>query len=675
MSQPGGCAVSQEAPSCKLLQQNNNNNNMLDHWPRTTSKYLKREGRRFCSKETLLKRLPITTWLPKYDLECLEGDIMAGCAVGLTLIPQSMAYAAVAGLTPNYGLYSAFMGCLVYVIMGTCKEISIGPTAINALMTYEYSRSGGPEYAVLLCFLNGLIILAAAMCNLGFLINFISRPVICAFTSAAAITIASTQIKGLFGLSFKSNGILDTYVKIFQNIGDTRWQDLTLGLSTIVVLLLMKRLKDMKAAKVRAGDTLGTRMWKKVVFLVSIGRNAIVVIIGLVTAYLLDDHQPFIITGEVVPGLPAVRLPQFTAVVNGTTLSFGDILEDIGSGVAIIPILSILGTVAIANAFCGGKTLDAKQEMYALGFCNLLGSFVQSMPVTGSFSRTAVNATSGVKTTAGGIITSVLVMLALAFLTSHFKFIPKASLSAVIMCAVLFMVEYEMVAPIWRARRLDQLPLWVTFLACLFWKVEYGILVGVAVDLALLLYSSAIPKINVSTIKKEDGVKAAYVLVEPCTGLFFPSVDYVRAAVNKAGISTAEGSLTVVLDCCHLTGLDFTAVKGIEGLCSDFQKRQQPLILANASPNIKKSLACLDPHIKITSTPEELHSLLRCVSQMDAVTTLSNNCAMVHSNSVVCAMVHSNTAETCSGEEFDMINPLLQVTTSAAKPSVCDQPA
>ncbi|KAK8753432.1 hypothetical protein OTU49_004486, partial [Cherax quadricarinatus] len=451
------------------------------------------------------------------------------------------------------------MGCFMYVIFGSCKDITIGPTAIMALMTLEYSGSGGPVYAVLLCFTSGIIIITAGLCNLGFLINFISKPVISGFTSAAAITIASSQLKGLFGLSYSSDGIIETYDKFFHNIGKTRWQDLTLGLSSSVVLLIMRRVKDIAAVRVRASDSRWTRVWKKGVFLVSVGRNAIVVLVALVVAYCQRHEQPFIITGEVKPGLPPFHPPAFSADVNGTMLTFGDILADVGAGVVIIPIVSILESIAIASAFAGGATIDATQEMLALGMCNLAGSFVQSMPVTGSFTRTAVNATSGVKTPAGGIVTGTLVILALAFLTSYFKYIPKASLAAVIICAVIFMVDYQVVLPIWQAHRLDQLPLWTTFLTCLFWKLEYGILVGAGVNLALVLYGSARPKVVVDVTAMQDGDDEAYVLVEPQSGLFFPSVDYVRTSVNKAGLTTASSRMTVVVDCGHFTGVDYTA--------------------------------------------------------------------------------------------------------------------
>nr|XP_053638568.1 sodium-independent sulfate anion transporter-like [Cherax quadricarinatus] len=195
---------------------------------------------RCLSRKTLYRRLPCLSWLRSYNTECLLGDLIAGFTVGLMLIPQALAYGLVAGLTPSFGLYSAFIPCFVYFLLGSTNELSIGPTAIMSLMTYQYSGQGGADYAVLLTFMAGIIELVAGIINLGFVINFISVPVISGFTSAAAIIIASSQLKLLFGLRLKTKGLINTWIKVFSNIQDRRWQDLTLGLTCIVVLFLLK---------------------------------------------------------------------------------------------------------------------------------------------------------------------------------------------------------------------------------------------------------------------------------------------------------------------------------------------------------------------------------------------------------------------------------------------------
>ena len=195
------------------------------------------------------KKFPILSWLPAYNLDCAVSDMIAGVTVGLTVIPQGIAYAAVAGLPPQYGLYSAFMGCFAYCVFGSAKDITIGPTAIMALMTGavfkgELAKYGG-YYAVLLAFFSGIIIFIFGILQLGFLIDFISVPVIAGFTSAAAITIASGQIKGLFGIHVEEKsethaGVVDDYIDIFSNWDTLRWQDTTLGVSCAILLLLLR---------------------------------------------------------------------------------------------------------------------------------------------------------------------------------------------------------------------------------------------------------------------------------------------------------------------------------------------------------------------------------------------------------------------------------------------------
>ena len=194
------------------------------------------------------KKVPIVGWLPSYSLEDAISDVIAGLTTGLTVIPQGIAYAIVAKLPPQYGLYSAFMGCFMYSLFGGCKEIAMGPTAIMAIMTGDAISGGklGPHYSTLLTFLSGVICFLFGILRLGFLIDFISAPVISGFTSAAALTIASGQIKGLLGVSSKHPsspthaGVVDNYIKIWDNLDTVRWQDASLGISCAAVLLAMR---------------------------------------------------------------------------------------------------------------------------------------------------------------------------------------------------------------------------------------------------------------------------------------------------------------------------------------------------------------------------------------------------------------------------------------------------
>ncbi|XP_043280248.1 sodium-independent sulfate anion transporter-like isoform X2 [Venturia canescens] len=443
-------------------------------------------------KRLLRRRIPITRWLPSYSGADALGDLIAGLTVGLTLIPQAIAYASLAGLSAQYGLYSSFAGSLVYILFGTCREVNIGPTAVISLLTYTYTR-GIPEYAALLCFLSGCVTIALGVLRLGFLVEFISRPVVSGFTSAVSIIVACSQIKGLLGIKINAERFIEIWKELYVHVNESRMPDLILSCCCIIILLILKSLKDLKTS---------SRMMSKLFWLLGIGRNAIVVIISAGISYYYEIHcqpegAPFLLTGHVEKGFPSVESPPFSFVRGNDTVSFPEMISHIGSGIIVVPIISLIANVAIAKAFSRGQTMDATQEMLTLGLCNVVGSFFRSMPVSGSFSRSAVSNASGVRTPMGGLYTGLLVMLALTFLTPYFYYIPRATLSSVIICAVVFMVEFSILQPLWRSSKRDLLPALVTFLACLFASVELGILIGVAVDIGILAYFSARPKIHI----------------------------------------------------------------------------------------------------------------------------------------------------------------------------------
>jgi len=260
-------------------------------------------------------------------------------------------------------------------------------------------------------------------------------------------------------------------------------------------------------------------------------------------------------------------------------------ISQLGSAIIIIPIIAILESVAIAKAFSGGKPVDASQEMVALGVCNMLGSLVQAMPTTGSFSRTAVNSASGVKSPLGGIFTGGLVLLCLQFLMEYCAYIPKATLSAVIITAVIFSVEYEVVKPLWGSKKVDLVPGIVCFIVGIFYELDKGIFAGVGVHVLLVLYSIARPTVTVE-VRQVPSTGNHYLYISPDQGVIFPSVSYLRTLISKAGVAQGNSSMPVILDCCHVHQTDFTAAKGFKAMLDDFQARSQPVYWLNPSPTV-----------------------------------------------------------------------------------------
>ncbi|KAH8296202.1 hypothetical protein KR054_002905 [Drosophila jambulina] len=537
--------------------------------------------------------LPGLKWLHGYTGQDAVADLIAGVTVGLTVLPQGLAYATLAGLEPQYGLYSAFVGGIIYAMLGSCRQVTIGPTALLALMTSRHTGLGlgsGPAYAILLCLISGVVELGMAVLKLGALVDLISLPVTVGFTSATAVIIGTSQLKGLLGLRGGSGSdFINTMRSVFGNLHQVRRGDFTLGLISIIVLLVLRKLKDVKLngrlRSLRAQQLVSGGIW-----VIATGRNALVVLVTSVLAYSTCDQMescPYILTGKVKSGLPSVALPKFETTIldrNGTetTQNLEQMLSELGPSMLILPIIAVLGNVAISKAF-GGAGLSPTRELVALSMSNICGAFCSSMPVTGSFSRSAVNHASGVRTPLGGCYTSVLVLLALGLLAPYFQYIPKAALSAVIISAVIFMIEFEVIRPLWRCSRRELLPGAITFVLSLAVGVEIGLLLGVGADVAFLVYRAARPVLSVSKLQTSNGIN--YILIRPKhSSLYFPAIEWVRSGISKA--LATHGTAPVVLDCAHVHDFDFTAARGMGSLKKELAKANVPLFLMSAHKDI-----------------------------------------------------------------------------------------
>lgn len=544
-------------------------------------------GRGCCSYSTLKAWLPILSWLPRYKLKWLKMDLLAGLTVGLTTVPQALAYAEVAGLPVQFGLYSAFMGGFIYTLLGTSKDVTLGPTAIMSLLCFSVV-GGQPHRAVLLSLLCGLIQAVMALLRLGFLLDFISFPVIKGFTCAAAVTIGFGQVKNILGLQgIPQEFFLEVYYT-FYRIPEARIGDVVLGLLCLGLLIMLLFMKASLGSD-EAPYSSCSRVARKLVWTVATMRNSLVVLAASFIAFSWDayGYHVFTITGKTSPGLPPFTPPPTTdTTANGTVVSFGEIVEGFGGALAVIPFMGLLESIAIAKAFASQNDyrIDANQELLAIGVTNIMGSFVSAYPVTGSFGRTAVNSQTGVCTPAGGIVTSVIVLLSLAFLMPVFYYIPKASLAAVIICAVAPMVDYQVVAKMWRIRKLDLLPFLVTFLMS-FWQVQYGILGGVAASGAMLLYNIARPRIEVS----DHGV-----LVMECdSGLSFPATEYLSHVIHTQALQ-ASPPRSVVLDCHHVSTIDYSVISELRDLLRQFKLREVHLVFSRLQPSVLTVLLAAD---------------------------------------------------------------------------------
>ncbi|XP_059079946.1 sodium-independent sulfate anion transporter-like isoform X2 [Tigriopus californicus] len=564
-----------------------------------TKRFLDQGCRRVSSKAFWFQKLPCLEFARNYDLSCLVGDMVAGVTVALTVIPQGIGYAPLAGLPLQYGLYAAIVPAFVYAVLGTCKESNIGPTAVNALMSFNYAGNS-VVHAVALAFFSGIIEILAGCFKLGFLVHFISSPVISAFTSAVSIQVATSQVKGLLGLQISSRGFINTWIGVFQNMDRVRPCDAALGFTCIGILLFLRKVKDTHWCEGPDPETIRARFFAKFKWMISISRNCVIVILSAVIAYVLTEvyemKDVLILTGEVVPGLPSIQLPWQIPTQNQTIVTPAELVSDLGIGIIMVPIVSFLQHLAIAKFYASGnKAVDASQEMVALGVSQFLGSFVGSLPVTSAFSRSAVNSSSGVRTTFGGILTGIIVLMTCSFLTPHFGYIPKSALSAVIISAVIFIVDIEILLPIWRSKKIDLVPFCLTFFLGLFVRVEVGMIVGTLVHLSMLIFTASRPKV---TVKEGQIDNIPYILVTPDRGLFFPSVDEIRTKILEIvqnNQSNETHLLTpIIMDMSQVREMDYTAASGIRGLTKSLKKSGQHVYFCCVDESIEEILQGVD---------------------------------------------------------------------------------
>ncbi|KAG6442122.1 hypothetical protein O3G_MSEX002202 [Manduca sexta] len=571
-------------------------------------KRVKKRIKNACSVKTVKKRLPILEWLPKYKTEYIIQDMIAGITVALTAIPQGIAYALIAGLPPEHGLYASLTSGVVYVFFGSCYNVTVGPTAILAAMTARYVSNYSTDFAILAAFLSGLFILFMGVFHLGFLVDFISMPVISGFTTAAALQIASSQLKSLFGTSGSSgNYFAESVYNFAMNIRTVKLWESVLGFSTILMLILLKKMGQ--GCKRTDGFIKRTRWF------VSLCRNAIVVVIGMIITYILKvtlDSEPLSITGDIGSGLPDFTWPPFSTTAGNETLNFIDMLSVLGPGSVAIPLVALFESVAIAKAFAEGGRIDATQEMIAIGLCNIIGSFGQSMPITGSFARTALNHDSGVVTPAGGVTKVLLIIFALTYLTSTFYYIPKASLAGLIITALFTMIDYEIYGRLWKNSKRELLVMLITIVVCLFYGLEYGMLAGVIIEACVLLYNVSQPTVNVNVIKTD---KVAITIVPLIDSVSYCAAEYVRKAIIKASLNSSN--TVIIIDGTNLKNMDFTVASNLMLIVQDLEKKSRLILLYNFNLGLKN--LCLDIN------PFAVHKFVHASNILDHVSEILPN--------------------------------------------------
>ncbi len=429
---------------------------------------------------------PILCWLPKYNREDLSSDLTAGTIVAIMLIPQAMAYALLAGLPPEMGLYASIMPLIVYAIFGTSRSLGVGPVAIVSLMVSStlmpMAAPRSPEYigyALMLSFLSGVFLLALGALKAGSFTNFLSHPVIAGFTSAAALIIGFSQFKHLLGIEIERSEFIPIILwQAVQKIDTIHIPTLTIAVGAL--LLLFGR-NWIGATLKRAGllDDFWADILPKAMPLV-------LVIVSTTTVWYYDLASKGVqIVGEIPQGLPSFTLPPLDLSV----------VEKLLVGAFLIAVVGFLETVSVARTLAAKRRqkIVPDQELLAMGAANVASALTGGYPVAGSFSRSVVNFSSGAQTQLSGLITVAFIVVTLLVLTPALYFLPKAALAAIIVVAVSSLIDFHPVVHMWRYMKLDAVSFIGTFVAVLLVGVEEGILVGIAMSCVFFLWRTSQP--------------------------------------------------------------------------------------------------------------------------------------------------------------------------------------
>lgn len=517
---------------------------------------------------TLTRYLPILSWGRDYNRTALSNDLVAALIVTIMLIPQSLAYALLAGLPPEAGLYASIAPIVLYAIFGTSRALAVGPVAVVSLMTaaalsniVEQGSMGYAVAALSLAALSGVILLAMGLFRLGFVANFLSHPVIAGFITASGVIIAASQLKHILGISAEGHNLLQLVISLTEHIGETNWITATIGiLATGFLFWVRKGLKPLLKRFGLSDGLTGVLVKTGPVFIVAATTLA-------VWALGLADKGVKIV-GDVPQSLPPLTLPSFSPELLGQLLLPAFLISIIG----FVESISVAQTLAAKKR----QRIDPDQELIGLGAANIGASLTGGFPVTGGFSRSVVNFDAGAETPAAGAFTAVGLAIAALALTPLIYFLPKATLAATIIVAVLSLVDFSILKRSWTYSKADFAAVLATILLTLGLGVEAGVSAGVGLSILLHLYRSSKPHVaevgQVPGTEHYRNILRHKVITDPGTvtlrvdeSLYFANARFLEDKIHNR-VAGDKNVRNVVLQCSAINDIDLSALESLEAI-------------------------------------------------------------------------------------------------------------
>lgn len=525
--------------------------------------------------------IPILNWLPDYKSEYLKDDFIAGVTVAVLLIPQGMAYALIAGLPPIYGLYAALTPQIIYAFLGTSRQLAVGPVAMDSLLVAAglgaLSIVDSNQYiqmAILLALTIGAIQFLLGLLKMGFIVNFLSKPVISGFTSAAAIIICINQLKHILGISISQSNKIHIFTSaLMQSETPINLHSLIIGIVSIILLILIKG-------------------WSS-----KIPSALVVVVIGICWVTFTHQIQPSVaIVGNIPDGLPNFSFPPLK----------WEIIKE------LIPISLTIALVAFMEAISIAKSIQEKhktyeinpnQELLALGASNMIGSFFQSYPTTGGFSRTAVNNQAGAKTGVAALISALIVAIILTFFTDWFYYLPKSVLGAIIIVAVIKLINYKYAIRLYKIRKDEFLVLLITFIATLFIGITEGILFGIIFSFILLVYRTSKPHYaflgrigstnyfkNIKRFPDEVVLRDDLIILRFDAQLFFGNIHFFKKLVFDSLNKNPKKVKGFIINARSMNYIDSTAIEQLIDIIEKIQEKGIRVMLVGATGPTRDSV-------------------------------------------------------------------------------------
>ncbi|MEX2502911.1 MAG: sulfate permease [Trueperaceae bacterium] len=539
------------------------------------------------------RAVPLLGVLARYDRRDLPADLNAGLITAVMLVPQAMAYALLAGLPPVVGLYASTVPLLAYALFGSSRQLAVGPVAIVSLLTLTavsaLAEPGSPAFVALAALLMaavGLVQLALGLARAGYLATFLSHAVISGFTSAAALVIGLSQAKHLLGIDLpRDASVVGLVAEAAARIGQAHGPTVLLGLAGIALLLAVRRY-----ARRLPGPLL-------------------LIVSASVATWAFGLHERGVaIVGSVPAGLPDLGLPGFgggatPAGLHDPALGVGSALVAMAPAALTIALIAFVESVAVARALAARhpQKIDADRELIGLGVANLAGSLFRGYPVTGGFSRSAVNDQAGARTQLAGVITAALVLVTVAFLTDLFFYLPNAVLASIVMVAVAGLIDLKAPRHLWRVKPIDAVTLAVTFAATLSLGIETGILIGVAFSLLVVVARSARPHTaelgwlpkervfrNVRRFPHAVTWPEAY-LTRPDESLYFANMAFLDRQLVDA-LADRPRLRHVILDMTGVADVDAVAVEALRERARTLTRQEVRLHLAGVKGPVRDVL-------------------------------------------------------------------------------------